>query len=117
MRLVIEGRLGLGLLIRAKGCVAELQFLPFRRPHDPHVPTVHCGHSSFTAVPEKIVSSISKNKPIFRKTSARLNMAKLIKIGFIKSVTNPKMYLSNKLENAPAKINMRNTGGCASLRK
>jgi hypothetical protein len=44
-------------------------------------------------------------------------MAKFIKIGFIKSVTNPKRYLSNKLENAPAKINMRNRGGCASLRK
>ena len=27
------------------GTVAELQFLRFRRPHDPHVPVVHCGHS------------------------------------------------------------------------
>jgi hypothetical protein len=44
-------------------------------------------------------------------------MAKSIKVGFIKSVTNPKIYLSSKLENAPAKINMRNTGGCASFRK
>ena len=44
-------------------------------------------------------------------------MAKFIKVGFIKSVTNPKKYLSSKLENAPAKINMRNRGDCASFRK
>ena len=32
------------------GTVAELQFLRFRRPHDPHVPVVHCGHSSSSAL-------------------------------------------------------------------
>ena len=32
------------------GRVAKLQFLRFRRPHDPHVPAVHCGHSSSLAL-------------------------------------------------------------------
>jgi|LakMenE01Jun11ns_1017448.scaffolds.fasta_scaffold9959540_17 hypothetical protein len=30
--------------------IAELQFLRFRRPHDPHVLAVHCGHSSSSAL-------------------------------------------------------------------
>jgi hypothetical protein len=34
---------------------AQLHFLRFRRPHDPHVRKVHCGHSSSSALKLHVV--------------------------------------------------------------